>query len=75
MQTVGDDDYTGWYAIADEGAGDGYPFGPSPLSYYTSGMAANLHTQVLKAAEVMDVELDSVTVEVKNDFRWNENAV
>jgi uncharacterized OsmC-like protein len=66
-------DYTGWQVIADEGAAEGEnPFGPSPLSYYTSGLAANLHTQILKAAEVKGVELDNVKVEVLNTFRWDD---
>ncbi|MFA9391156.1 MAG: OsmC family protein [Prolixibacteraceae bacterium] len=73
MQTTGIDDYTGWHLIADEGAAEGEnPYGPSPLSYYTSGLAANLHTQILKAAEVIGVELENVKVEVLNKFRWNE---
>ncbi|MBD1262056.1 OsmC family protein [Maribacter polysiphoniae] len=73
VQATGIDDYTGWHLIADEGAKKGAnPFGPSPLSYYTSGLAANLHTQILKAAEVKGVELDNVKVEILNKFRWNE---
>jgi len=73
VQSTGVEDYTGWQLIADEGAEEGgYPFGPSPLSYYTSGVAANLHTQILKAAEVKGVQLDSVKVEVLNKFRWDE---
>lgn len=73
VQSTGIDDYTGWHLIADEGAAEGeYPFGPSPLSYYTSGLAANLHTQILKAAEVKGVQLDNVKVEVLNKFRWDD---
>lgn len=73
VQATGVDDYTGWHLIADEGAKEGEnPFGPSPLSYYTSGLAANLHTQILKAAEVKGVTLDGVKVEVLNKFRWHE---
>lgn len=73
VQSVGVDDYTGWHVIADEGAKEGeYPLGPSPLSYYTSGLAANLHTQIIKAAEVKGISLDLVKVEVMNSFRWNE---
>lgn len=73
VQSTGIDDYTGWHLIADEGAAEGKnPFGPSPLSYYTSGLAANLHTQIIKAAELKGVELDNVKVEVLNKFRWNE---
>jgi uncharacterized OsmC-like protein len=72
VQATGIDNYTGWHLIADEGADEGAnPFGPSPLSYYTSGLAANLHTQILKAAEVKGVELDNVKVEVLNKFRWH----
>lgn len=68
VQSTGIDDYTGWYLIADEVDN---PFGPSPLSYYTGGLAANLHTQILKAAEVKGVELNNVKVEVLNKFRWD----
>ncbi len=71
VETIGRDDYTGWQVLADEGAAEGeYPFGPSPLSYYTAGLASNLHTQVLRAAEVIGVEVESVTVEVLNYFYW-----
>ncbi len=69
IQSIGIDDYTGWYLIADEVEN---PFGPSPLSYYTGGLAANLHTQILKAAKVKGVELDNVKVEVLNKFHWHE---
>ena len=73
VQSTGIDDYTGWHLIADEGADEGAnPFGPSPLSYYTSGLAANLHTQILRAAEVKGIELDNVKVEVLNKFRWDD---
>ena len=73
VQALGIDDHTGWYLLADEGAAEGEnPYGPSPLSYYTAGLAANLHTQILKAAEVKDIELDSVKVEILNIFRWDE---
>ncbi len=71
IQTIGIDDYTGWRLIAAEGAAKGSnPYGPSPLSYYTAGVATNLHTQILKAAEVKGVTLGSVKVEVLNKFRW-----
>ena len=73
VQAIGINDYTGWCLIADEGAAEGEnPYGPSPLSYYTSGLAANLHTQILKAAKVKGVELNNVKIEVLNKFRWNE---
>ncbi len=73
VQTIGVDDYTGWYLLADEGAAEGEnPYGPSPLSYYTAGLASNLHTQILKAAEVKGVELENVKVEVLNNFRWDD---
>jgi uncharacterized OsmC-like protein len=72
MQTTGVEDYTGWAILADEGAEEGeYPYGPSPLSYYTAGVAANLHTQIDMAAAVTGVILDDVKVEVVNDFYWD----
>ena len=72
VQTIGIDNYTGWHLIAVEGAANGSnPFGPTPLSYYTAGLASNLHTQILKAAKVKGVKLDNVKVEVLNKFRWH----
>lgn len=72
VQATGIDGYTGWHLIADEGAAEGAnPFGPSPLSYYTGGLAANLHTQILRAAEVQGIKLNNVKVEVLNKFRWH----
>jgi uncharacterized OsmC-like protein len=68
VQSTGIEDYTGWYLIADEVEN---PFGPSPLSYYTGGLAANLHTQILRAAKVKAVELANVKVEVSNKFHWH----
>jgi len=73
VQSTGVNAYTGWHLIADEGAKEGkHPFGPSPLSYYTTGIAANLHTQIIRAAKVKGVKLDNIKVEVLNKFRWNE---
>ena len=73
VQTNGVTNYTGWHLIADEGFEEGVnTFGPSPLSYLTTGAAANLHTQILRAAEVMKVDLENVRVEVLNKFSWRE---
>ncbi|MEA1989209.1 MAG: OsmC family protein [Pseudomonadota bacterium] len=72
MQRTGINDYTGWAILAVEGAEEGeYPYGPSPLSYYTAGVATNLHTQIDMAARAVGVVLDDVTVEVVNDFNWD----
>jgi uncharacterized OsmC-like protein len=71
VQPNGAANYPGWQIIADEGFEEGVDsFGPSPLSYLTSGVAANLHTQILRAAEVLNIELGSVKVEVLNKFHW-----
>lgn len=73
VQPNGANNYTGWHLIADEGFREGVnTFGPSPLSYLTTGAAANLHTQVLRAAKVLGLELENVKVEVLNKFYWNE---
>jgi uncharacterized OsmC-like protein len=72
MQRTGIDDYTGWAILGDEGAEEGeFPYGPSPLSYYSAGIAANLHTQIDMAAKAVGVALDDVSVEVVNDFHWD----
>lgn len=72
MQRTGIDGYTGWAILAVEGAEEGkYPYAPSPLSYYTAGVASNLHTQINMAARAVGVVLEEVTVEVVNDFNWD----
>ena len=71
VQPNGVDDYLGWQLIANEGFDEENPvFGLSPLGYLTTGVATNLHTQMLRAAKVLNVELDSVKVEVLNKFHW-----
>lgn len=73
VQTAGVEDYTGWSLIADEGATEeSNPYGPSPLSYYTAGVASSLHTQIINMANLEGVVLDNITVEVSNDFRWDD---
>jgi len=73
VQPNGASAYLGWQLIADEGFDEGVnTFGPSPLSYLTTGIAANLHTQILRAAEVLNIELESVKVEVLNKFHWED---
>jgi uncharacterized OsmC-like protein len=73
VQTAGVKDYTGWSVIADEGAAEGSnPYGPSPLSFYTAGVASSLHTQIINMANLEGVVLDNITVEVSNDFRWDD---
>ena len=72
VQPNGAANYLGWQLIADEGFDEGEnTFGPSPLSYLTTGAAANLHTQILRVAEVLNIELKSVKVEVLNKFHWD----
>jgi len=71
VQPNGAADYPGWQLIADEGFDeDQNSFGPSPLSYLTTGAAANLHTHIIRASEVLNVELDRVKVEVLDKFHW-----
>lgn len=73
VQTNNDNQYTGWQVLADEGAAEGEnPYGPSPLSYYTAGVATNLHSQIIMVAELEGVDLENVTVEVCNNFRWDK---
>ncbi|MRT92600.1 OsmC family protein [Ancylomarina sp. 16SWW S1-10-2] len=73
VQPNGTNGYLGWQLIADEGFEEGVnSFGPSPLSYLTSGIAANLHTQIIRAAKVLNIKLDNVKVEVLNKFHWDD---
>ena len=71
VQPNGGSNYTGWQLIADEGFEKGVnSFGPSPLSYLTTGAASNLHTQIIRTAQIMGIELNNVKVEVLNKFHW-----
>ncbi len=72
VQPVGEDAFSSWQLLSDEG-GDTYEqSSPNPLSYLTVGVSSNLMTQVQRGIEVMELDVDDVKVETKIYFRYED---
>lgn len=71
-QPIGVDDKSAWKLGSDEGGSDHEQTAPNPLSYLTSGIAANLYTSLQQAVDVMGLAVDDMKVEVKVDFSWQD---
>lgn len=61
VKTVGEENLSAWQMTSDEG-GDPQS-APNPLTYFTAGAASDLLTQVERCIQIMDLDVESVTVE------------
>ncbi|PKQ64493.1 hypothetical protein BZG02_06715 [Labilibaculum filiforme] len=70
VKTVGEDKLSAWQMTSDEG---GNPqSAPNPLTYFTSGAASDLLTQVERSIQIMGLDVESVKVETEFFFRWSD---
>ena len=70
VKTVGEDNLSAWQMTSDEG---GNPqSAPNPLTYYTSGAASDLLTQVERSIQIMGLDVEDVKVETEFFFRWSD---
>jgi uncharacterized OsmC-like protein len=70
VKTVGEDNLSPWQMTSDEG---GNPqSAPNPLTYYTSGAASDLLTQVERSIKIMGLDVEDVKVETEFFFRWSD---
>lgn len=70
VKTIGEDNLSAWQMTSDEG---GNPqSAPNPLTYYTSGAASDLLTQVERSIKIMDLDVEDVKVETEFFFRWSD---
>lgn len=72
VQPVGEGDFSSWQLLCDEGGNTYEQSSPNPLSYLTTGIASNLLTQLQRGAEVLDLDIDTMKVETKVFFRYDD---
>lgn len=70
VKTVGEDAFSAWELVSDEGGAHHHQTAPNPLTYYAVGASSSLLTQVERAIQVMGLEVEEVKVESKIFFRW-----
>lgn len=71
VQPVGETGFSSWQLLSDEGGIYYEQAAPNPLTYLTTGIASNLLTQVQRSAEILNLDIDSMKVEVKVFFRFD----
>jgi len=71
VQPVGTDKFSAWQMTCDEGGINYEQSSPNPLSYLTTGITSNLHTQLQRGIEILNLDIDSLKVEAKVFFRFH----
>ena len=70
VKPVGEDRWSAWELVSDEGGGHHHQTAPNPLTYYAAGVSSSLLTQVERGIQVLGLDVDDVKVESKIFFRW-----
>lgn len=72
VKPIGEEQFSAWEAVSDEG-GAGHPqTAPNPLTYYATGSASSLLTQVERSIQIMGLDVEEVKVESEIFFRWSD---
>jgi uncharacterized OsmC-like protein len=72
VQPMGGSGLSSWQLLSDEGGINYEQSAPNPLTYLTTGITSNLLTQVNRSAEILGLNIDSMKVEVKVFFRFDD---
>ncbi len=72
VKPIGEEAFSAWELVSDEGGADHRQTAPNPLTYYAAGTSSSLLTQLERMIQVMDLEVEEVKVESKISFRWND---
>lgn len=72
VKPVGEDQFSAWEAVSDEGGANHNQTAPNPLTYYTAGSASSLLTQVERSIQIMGLDVKEVKVESEIFFRWSD---
>lgn len=71
VKPVGEDQFSAWEFVSDEGGKGHNQTAPNPLTYYAVGASSSLLTQVERLIKIMGLEVEDVKVESKIYFRWS----
>ena len=72
VKPIGEDQFSAWELLSDEGGADHAQTAPNPLTYFAAGAASSLLTQVERSIQILDIEVEDVKVETKIFFRWTD---
>jgi uncharacterized OsmC-like protein len=72
VKPVGEDQFSAWELVSDEGGSTHHQTAPNPLTYYAAGASSSLLTQVERLIQIMDLDVEDVKVESKIFFRWSD---
>ncbi len=72
VKTVGEDQLSAWELVSDEGGADHDQTAPNPLTYFATGSASSLLTQVERSIKILDLDVEDVKIESKIFFRYND---
>ncbi|WP_282109858.1 OsmC family protein [Shewanella algicola] len=72
VKVEGENAFSPWQLVSDEGGADHDQTAPNPLTYYAVGSASSLLTQLERAIQVLDLDVEDVKVESKIFFRWQD---
>ena len=72
VKPVGEDRFSAWELVSDEGGSSHHQTAPNPLTYFAAGASSSLLTQVERFIQIMGLNVDEVKVESKIYFRWSD---
>ena len=70
VKPVGEDQFSAWELVSDEGGSAHHQTAPNPLTYYAAGASSSLLTQVERLIQILKLDVEDVKVESKFFFRW-----
>ena len=72
VKPIGEEQFSAWELVSDEGGSDHNQTAPNPLTYYAVGASSSLLTQVERFIQILDLDVEDVKVESKIFFRWSD---
>lgn len=72
VKPVGEEQFSAWELVSDEGGSAHNQTAPNPLTYYAAGASSSLLTQVERLIQIMDLDVEEVKIESKIFFRWSD---
>ena len=72
VKPIGEDQFSAWELVSDEGGSEHAQTAPNPLTYFAAGSASSLLTQVERSIQVLGLDVEEVKVESKIFFRYTD---
>lgn len=72
VKPVGEDQFSAWELVSDEGGANHDQTAPNPLTYFAAGSASSLLTQVERSIKILGLDVDDVKIESKISFRFDD---